>query len=288
MAFDQYRSYVVLHLPMEDNLLDSTGRAVTAVGAVGLSSANNPAPYGTACAQFGASSYLRYADSADWYLGTGDYTIEFWMRPIASDLSGIHVIINQRSGNGQQWGLTSGRLFHWVNGATIVDGTGTLFTAGTAYHIAFCRAGSTLRVFVNGALDLTLSGYTHNLTDQSAVLTVGGDASGYGQHFYGTLKDVRITKGYARYTAAFAPPSALLPLGGSISGVIRDASNAPLAGVTVRAHDRATGALISYATTGADGSYTLPAGGALHYVVALDPAGVANALIADLVAGVEA
>lgn len=286
MAADLYRSYVVLHLPLENDLLDTTGKSVTNTGGVSLTSANNPAPYGTKCGQFGADTRLRYADSTDWHLGTGDYTIEFWVKPTAADLSGIHAIINQRSGNGQQWGLWDGRLLHWVNNITHLGYSGVTLAAGTAYHIAFCRAGTALRSFVNGVLDTTLSGYTADLTDQAAVLAVGGDATGYGQHFYGTLKDVRITKGYARYTAAFTPPTEALPLGANISGTIRDAGNYPLAGATVRAYDRATGALLGSTVTAAGGTYTLPAGSGQHYVVALDPAGAANAQIADLVVGV--
>jgi hypothetical protein len=62
-----------------------------------------------------------------------------------------------------------------------------------------------MKIYFNGvsqALNSTTTGF--NLT-ATAALWLGG-ISGYSQFFQGYLDDVRITKGFARYTTDFTAP----------------------------------------------------------------------------------
>jgi hypothetical protein len=88
----------------------------------------------------------------------------------------------------------------------IITGT-TALASATWYHLAFSRSGSTVRLFVNGVLDGSATESTN--TSGSAVSYFGGSA---GHTFNGYIDDMRITRGYARYTANFTPPTAPFPV----------------------------------------------------------------------------
>ena len=85
-------------------------------------------------------------------------------------------------------------------------------TAGVWTHIAVTRSGSTFRAFLDGVL---VSAFTFtNATVLAGLATqalyIGGRVDGLSS-MNGYLDDVRITKGVARYTANFTPPTAALP-----------------------------------------------------------------------------
>lgn len=200
---DPYWSDVILLLPFETNFADASGRhSVSITGSPTIAATGNPATYGTNCAGFGAGNRITFPDSPDWNYGQNvDFTIEFWMRPDAADLSGIHAVMLQRSGLGMEFGLYNGKLFMWFDNATLYN-SGLTFTAGNAYYIKITREylsgvnsnhDSRWRVVINGAEDANfLANWT--LPDNSAAVAIGGDNYGAGQHFYGKLKDLRITR----------------------------------------------------------------------------------------------
>jgi hypothetical protein len=217
---DPYWANVVLLMPMEINFNDAKGHTPSLIGPPSISSVNNPATYGTNCGQFAVNKRVEFADSDDWFLGQ-TYTVEFWMKPTSADLdAGIHAIFNQRDGplSGHQWGLNGGKIFHWTNGSntfTSATSGSPVLTAGTSYHIAcvYEAAGSPykIRVYINGILQAALTSATQPTeTNYVAVLAIGGEGS-YGQNFSGTLKDMRVTKGVARYNSNFTPPTTFYP-----------------------------------------------------------------------------
>jgi hypothetical protein len=75
-------------------------------------------------------------------------------------------------------------------------------TIGQWYHLAYSRSSGTGRLFINGILVASASDST-NYTSTS--FTVGGIST---QYFNGYIQDLRVTRGVARYTATFTPPTA--------------------------------------------------------------------------------
>ena len=68
---------------------------------------------------------------------------------------------------------------------------------------------------------------------------------------YGNFNELRVTKDVARYTEAFTPPTAPFPrYGAALVGAVFGPDGLPAAR-TVRAHDRATGALLATTTSDA-------------------------------------
>jgi len=196
-----------------------TAKAITAKGNAQIDTAQSV--FGGASGLFdGTGDYLSLADSADWYFGTGNFTIDFWVRFNAFNaLSGSGVaagIFGQfQDANNQYW------MFLYNNSGTyywhfdeILDGaypTGPYFvttiTTGQWYHIALVKTGSQYRVFQNGvSLDENQSGNS-TMADFAGTLSIGGN-SGWTTYMNGSLDEFRISKGLARWTSNFTPPTA--------------------------------------------------------------------------------
>jgi len=93
--------------------------------------------------------------------------------------------------------------------AFTVDSSATV-TTGVWYHLAFVRSGSTHTLYINGIAAGTTTTATFNAIPDGR-LWIGRDAGG-SFPLDGWIDDLRITKGYARYTANFTPPTAPFPL----------------------------------------------------------------------------
>jgi len=184
----------------------------TVVGDAQLSTAQFK--YGAASMLFdGLGDYLSYAHSTDWDFGTGNFTLEAWVRlPV---VSGTQMILGRQevgAGMALQFAVESGGLslvLRSLGGTGLIVITGGTLVANTWHHVAACRSGGTVRIFVDGAV-VNSSATSNTITAGSArPLTVGMLNDGtINSPFSGHMDDVRITKGVGRYTGAFTPPAA--------------------------------------------------------------------------------
>jgi hypothetical protein len=76
--------------------------------------------------------------------------------------------------------------------------------------VAVTRSSGTTRLFIGGTLEGTLANDTRNYVAGSSGLHVGRQVGSTSADWLGYIDDLRITKGFARYTATFTPPTALL------------------------------------------------------------------------------
>jgi len=155
----------------------------------------------------GTGDYLKIPTSPNLAFGTGDFTIEFWMN--VTTLAGDYVYDGGDSGVGARpliYYAANGDLAYFTNnGNRILAGVGTL-TTGTWYHIAVARYGTSTKMFVNGTqVGSTYSDSTTYLAP-ATIATVGASATGTAD-MVGYINDLRITKGIARYTSNFTPPT---------------------------------------------------------------------------------
>lgn len=216
----------------------------------------------TAQSKFGGSSirldgtgdYIKAPSGAAFSLDA-DYTFEAWVYPLAS---AVACIFDTRT-TGPQLSLTvnlnaDGNISTYLH-PNNYNSSGASYAANAWNHIAVSRSGSTGRFFINGTLCGT---YSHTVPGNGGnACRISGNTDGI-LNFNGYLDDIRITKGIARYTASFTPPTAAfgdrLP---QVSGNVKDASGANAAR-TVRAYRRDTGALVGSATSnGTTGNYTI-------------------------------
>lgn len=181
----------------------------------------------TTQSQWGGSS-IAFDGTGDWLLsnvatpnlyafGTGDFTIEMWARFAAVGSGAVHHFYDNRpaSTDGAYTTLrtnSSAQLEYVANGTARI--TGATLTTGVWYHIAVCRSGTDTKLFVNGVQSGSTYTDSTNYLNPAARPLVG--ASGYHlaglNGFNGYIQDVRVTKGYARYTTGFTPPTAAFPI----------------------------------------------------------------------------
>ena len=186
---------------------------VTASGnAIAVSDAASPTGYS---ASFdGSGDWLRVARSSALVFGSGDFTVE--CRVTASPAARNRTLVDFFASGVGGWQVylnTTGNPCFYENTPNLNALVGPASVAdGNPHHIAFARQGATLRLFVDGALAGSVANSkTHvDLTvDLFIAAQVGTQNSGY--DFDGKLSSVRVTKGVARYTANFTPPTAPFP-----------------------------------------------------------------------------
>jgi len=173
--------------------------------------------FGTGSAYFQGSSYLSIPDSNDWTFGTGDFTIDAWVKA-KYGTGGKHIASQSAdSSNYQQlwWNASSGVLsMRWVTGGIYQGWIDTAGSAGIApnswHHIAFVRNGSNALIFTDGvSMPLTTVYPFGNIGDIAAAYVIGTDYF-YGspqEYWNGWIDEFRISKGVARWTSNFTPPT---------------------------------------------------------------------------------
>jgi hypothetical protein len=205
---------------------DSSSNAHTVTALANAQVDTGQKKYGSASAQFdGTDDKLTVPYASAFNLATGDFTIECWVRfqQDADAWSGSWLLAQPGNSSFDQWSLWADSpggtsyqaVFQAVNTAdsqVIALTHGAALVKNVWYHLAVTRSGSTFRLFVDGASPVSGSS-SATLKSTAAALTIGNDADGTAGH-YGWIDDIRITKGVARYTAAFTPPVAEFEEGG--------------------------------------------------------------------------
>jgi len=167
----------------------------------------------------GTTDYLTAPASPGFAFGTGNFTVEAWVYPtarIGSGNFGSQIAGCQVYGVSADWVFcltATGLLYFQITSSTTgayVSTTAVPLNAWT--HVAISRTSGTVRAFVNGT-DAGNSGtYATAITNASTPFSVGGASNGSANSLLqGYLQDVRITKGFARYTANFSVPTAAFP-----------------------------------------------------------------------------
>ena len=207
---DPYFSNVValLHMDGADastTFTDVKGHTFTPTGNAQIDTAQSK--FGGASGLFdGTGDYINTPSSADFAYGTGDFTWELWVRLAVT--SGNRYILDHGSNGGTLTYNGGLRYYNTTTGTgSILYTTTPALLANTWYHIAASRSGGTTRLFVDGVLKASGTD-SHNYGAQSLRF---GDYGGGGYWLNGWLDDTRITKGVARYTANFTPPTEPFP-----------------------------------------------------------------------------
>ena len=163
----------------------------------------------------GTTDYVYAQNSPVYYFGTGDFTIEAWIYRAGN--SGNQPIcqgdVIGSSTNDKWWFAVNntGLIFstHASGGFSVQ--TTTTFTLNSWYYVAVTRSSGTMYMFVNGvSTSFSTSGTPSGYTLNQNGLAVGGMSTP--SYWNGYISDLRVTKGYARYTATFTPPTNPLPI----------------------------------------------------------------------------
>ena len=214
----------------------------------------------------GTGDYLQGPDSELVEFGSGDFTIETWVRFAALPSSGTYYTLVSKWDNSTQKSYlfyvynASGtyQLYftYTTNGSTNINPVATITPSiNIWYHYAVSRSGANLRMFIDG----TQVGSTYNIATDTIFggtyqLQVGA-ATG-ANTLNGYMQDVRITKGYARSATGSSSSisGTTLTVGGTVTGTFAVGMVLSGTGVTAGTTITALGT-----GTGGAGTYTVSA-----------------------------
>jgi hypothetical protein len=260
---------------------------------------NGDSKISTAQSKFGGASilfdgtgdYLTTPNNSLFDLSSSDFTIEFWfntntLTPSGGGSAGYANILGKQNWNGSAgagwgvWQFNQTIVFFWPTSALNSISTGNVITAiNTWYHIAVVRSGTATnntKIYINGVQQAQ---GTSSSTNSTSALTIGGTnpTSGWDNTYYaaGYIDELRITKGYARYTGNFTPSTtAFSNTGGDVGKAL--VVNSTATGVSIGTAgfnlnssniNRIINGAMAIDQRNAGASQTITAGAALAYTV---------------------
>jgi hypothetical protein len=196
-----------------NQILDSSPKlhGVATVSGAPTVTAGSPLTGGVSVLVLPASGYVSFPNSSDWEFGAGDFTVDWWEYrnaaagcSIARDFTTTYCPFLLHFGaNGEIYMSSTGNSWDIANGVSGTPGFGPP-PLGTWRHLAVTRQGSTFRAFINGVIKST---WTSSLAiyPNSNPLAIGGAQTAQYPNLY--MDELRISKGIARWTANFTPPT---------------------------------------------------------------------------------
>lgn len=206
---DPYFSDVVLLL--QDSAADQSNLGLT-------TALNGSASFTTAASKFGTASFTSADDATgathnlgvaggSLGFGTADFTVECWYMQTTNFTNNVSFFTAVDSGFGSNRLnfviLSTGRLYADIYGSTLLQSSVLTWNFNEWYHCAISRQGNSLKIFRNGQVVASTTNTTSFNSD--TFMRIATRNTG---HY---IDDLRVTKGVARYTDAFTPPTAPHP-----------------------------------------------------------------------------
>jgi hypothetical protein len=222
-SFKFGRRRVVPIVPPEfENPTSTIGSAVTTLAQSPFAGGGNSYSFSSS-----VDSYIDFAASSDWAVGTGDFTIEWFS--YQTSLSGFQraFTVDDFASIDIGSSIESGTFYYWANDAFRYNSS-SASTANTWIHWAIVRASGVTRVYRNGTQLGSQITDTNNITNTVDPLTIGNEnTSSLIAAFVGYITNFRWVKGLAVYTGNFTVPTSALtaeasanPYGGSNTAAI--------------------------------------------------------------------
>ncbi len=221
MAVDDSFTKSLLHFNGVDGgtvFTDESGKAWTPANQAQIDTAQYK--FGGASGLFdGTTDYISTPNSTDFDFGTGDFTIDFWVRRNGNQSNYAGLIAASKKSTLTGWCVMWSSSSESVNKILFASkATGSwainLQSAGTIAdttwtHVAVVRYGNSMKLYFGG----TQTGSTFDCTGLSFPSSGDGCkiAANYvpdpDAYHNGWIDEVRISKGVARWTDNFTPPT---------------------------------------------------------------------------------
>jgi hypothetical protein len=165
------------------------------------------AKFGSASVVFdGVGDSLSILSNTVFGFESGNYTVEMWIN--SSSYSAYKTLFSNRVNNATGFAVYTapGNAVAFATNSNVTLASGSVLSTNTWIHIACVRNNGTVTLYVNGT---SVGSVSDSRTYASSAGVVIGDEAIY--PFDGYMQDVRVTKGVARYTSNFTPPTASFP-----------------------------------------------------------------------------
>ena len=213
---------LLLHMDGADEsttFTDSSSNVLTVTANGGAEISTAESKFGGASGLFNIGGYLVVPKVAAEF-GTDNFSIEMWTYASATQTSGFPCVFSNYASYGSnalalfagteattanKWVLTFDGVFPGIESTNDIP-------YGEWAHVAVVRNADTLTLYVNGVSEGSADVSGRDLTGNATDWYVNGAGDGLGTNNYiGYIDELRITKGVARYTANFTPPTAPFP-----------------------------------------------------------------------------
>lgn len=220
MPVDDAYTVALLHMDGPDasaTFTDESGKVWTVANQAQIDTAQSK--FGGASGLFdGNEDYIYTPAHVDFDFGSGNFTIDFWVR---STQTTAYVTLvarnNDAGGSAGEWtfltsSTSAGDIAFWsydynAFASAMLVTAENLFNTGDWVHIALVRSANDWTIYVNGVSKATRNSNT-TLAAGARALYVGDDQYFHAARAYaGWMDEVRISKGIARWTANFTPPN---------------------------------------------------------------------------------
>ena len=192
---------------------EATPKTINSVGGATQSTAQYKFSSGSSAFFDGNNDYLSISDSEDFTFGLNEsFTIDMWIYPTLTtgnyesilnsyfDSSSGFILTTSNGVNGNlSWYSTS-------NPGTWYD-TGFTLSPNAWQHIAVVRNVSEIKFYVNGEQKGASINDPNPINSGSGKMYVGRNLSASYANYKGYIDELRISKGVARWTEAFTPPT---------------------------------------------------------------------------------
>jgi len=182
---------------------------------------NAQSKYGETSAYFdgNSGSYLSCPVNSAFAMGNGNFTIEFltyltvlptaykrifsYCKPSITGVADEGLILEIDNTNKMTATFSNGSTYLGITDPSVM-------VINTWTHWAFVRNGTVAALYREGISVGTVSCGTNTVADSTThVFIIGAWAQGMIRLYQGYLDELRVTKGIARYTSNFTPPTAL-------------------------------------------------------------------------------
>jgi len=219
MAVDDAFTIALLHMNGTDastTFTDESGKTWTANGNAQINTAQSV--FGGASGLFdGTGDYISAPDSTDWQLDGGSdanaWTMDFRVMFNGDPGTAIVGFVGQWVDSSNFWGfrLSANTLSFWVRSAAsnivLLSNAWNPATA-TWYHVAIVKNGTTgYMMFVDGIQVGTTQTDVSPIPNFAASIAIGDSQDTAHHYLNGWMDEIRISKGIARWTANFTPPT---------------------------------------------------------------------------------
>ena len=240
MEFDDYNHQIILEAIARQQHYNNAND-VFAVGSGRKSSTEEFPGGGSGALTFnGTDQYFTAlnADVVNWLPGTGDFTIEFFIKKVGEQSTPRVFSLGNDTGATIGVSIEGGTCYVWPYGADLNGSMPAGYEAETDWaHVAICRSGTTTKLFIDGVLKDTKLSDNRNITDAlnpGFDLNVGvDDPEGNANFWPGSLTNFRWDNSAIYTSSSLDIPTApleitattkLLMLGGGASNPVYDAA----------------------------------------------------------------
>lgn len=212
-ATDPYWANVILAMHMDGvdastTFTDEKGSTFAAVGNAQISTAQSQFG-GASCKLDGTGDCVKWTAGNDLRLYTDDFTFEAWVYWIGGSFPRVFAIGAVSTAGNFQVEVKSGYIVVHINGS-FTSFAATVNTS-TWFHVAVVRNAGSVDVFVDGTKSATGPWSRADTINNATAPVVGANNTSGTNCLNGYIDDLRLTKGVARYTSNFTPPTEAFP-----------------------------------------------------------------------------